>query len=71
MNIHTALKKIDKLSKHQLDHMIQLCEIEIVNNNLCVENYSPDDMKKYGIPHLKRLENHKKQFEDAKNAKAT
>ena len=64
MNVSTALKKIDELTSAQLRHMIQVIDIEIVNYHRVTENYTPDQMLKYGTPFLRRLEDQKITFEN-------
>jgi len=62
MTIETALKKIDTLSKEELIHCIQRIDTEIKYYKFCIRNYSPDKMKKYGIPFIKRLETKRETF---------
>jgi septin family protein len=62
MTIFKALQKIDALTKEELKHCIQRMNIEIDNYKICCKNYSPDDMKRFGIPYKKSLMEQRKKF---------
>lgn len=62
MTINQALDKIDTLTQSQLVHMEQLCQVEIDNYLICIENYPPERMEKYGKPYLALLQERKKAF---------
>lgn len=63
MTINTALKKIDILTKEELTHCIQRMNIELENQEICCRNYPPDRMKRFAVPHRKRLKDTKEKFE--------
>ena len=67
MNIFTAKEKIDILTPKQLKHMVQLVEDQIINYKRCCENYTEEQWKKYGNPHLRKLEEEKRLFEEKLN----
>jgi len=71
MNIRTGIKKLKKLSVPDLNHMIQLCEIDIKNYEIIIENYPPDRIEKYGQPYLKILKQNKSTFENQLKIKKT
>lgn len=56
-------KKVEKLPKAKIEHMIQLLDIEIVNYKNHIKNYPPERMEKFGIPFLNTMENDKKVLE--------
>ena len=62
MTINQVLDKADTLTQSQLVHMAQLCQIEIDNYLICIENYSSERMKHYGKPCLARLQERKRVF---------
>ncbi len=55
MTILKALKRIDSLSKSELEHFIQLLEIDIKNYERSCKHYPPDKALKYGKPYMDRL----------------
>jgi len=62
MNIQTAIEKIDSLSLTELNHTLQLLDVQIKNYTLLIENYPPDRMERYGKPYLKRLSDQRDMF---------
>jgi hypothetical protein len=64
MTILTALEKIKELSVDELKHCIQLTDNDIEFYKYCIRNYQTDRMTKFGIPHMKRLDERKKAFQD-------
>jgi hypothetical protein len=44
-----------KKTPENLEHRIQLKKIDIDNCKICIRNYPPKMMEKYGIPQLNRL----------------
>jgi hypothetical protein len=64
MNILTAIKKINTLTKEELKHCVQRMDIELKNYEKVIENYPSDRLKKYGVPYREILEGYKKQFEN-------
>ena len=64
MTIHTALEKIDVLTKEELKHCIQLTDIEMENYEKCIKNYSPYMLKQFGMPHYKSLAEQRQKFVD-------
>jgi hypothetical protein len=62
MNIHTALEKIESLTKGELLHCIQRMDIEIENYKVCMRNYTEYKMKRFGLPYMIKLKKQKKQF---------
>ena len=67
MKKQTALEKIKTLTMAELDHRIQLMDYEIEYYKLCIQNYPPERMEKYGKPYLKKLEEQKQVFVEEKN----
>jgi hypothetical protein len=62
MTINQVLDKADTLTQSQLVHMAQLCQIEIDNYLICIENYSSERMERYGKSCLARLQERKRVF---------
>jgi hypothetical protein len=62
MTINQALDKAETLTQSQLAHMEQLCQVEIDNYLICIENYPPERMERYGKPCLARLIERKRIF---------
>jgi len=56
--------KIEKLSEIQLNHMIQLCDLEIKIYEKLIVNYPPERMERCGLPHLEKLKQNKITFEN-------
>ena len=56
---HNTLKiskyDLSKKTDAELKHYVQLIKIDINNYRKHIENYPPERMEKYGIPHLTRL----------------
>ncbi len=65
MNIFKALQKINKLSKKELKQAIFQAQVDIDYYKIVIKNYPPKRMKSIAIPHMKKLKDRKKQFEDA------
>lgn len=63
MNISKALKKINDLNQQQLEHFYQLANEDVLRYKHVIRNYSPEDMEKYGLPYLRRLEAIRDEFE--------
>lgn len=55
--------KQGKLTFVELRQWINNMKLEIQRYEICIENYPPDRMQKYGLPYLKRLESEKRVFE--------
>lgn len=53
--VHCKTYHLDRLSEAKLDHLVQLCDIEITNYERAMRNYPTDRMEKYGYPHLEYL----------------
>jgi hypothetical protein len=64
MTILKALKKINTLTKCELEHCIQRMNTEIEGYKLCSENDRPEIVAKYGIPYVMRLEERRQKFID-------
>lgn len=64
MTILKALKKINMLTKCELEHCIQRMNEEIEGYKICSENDRPDQIAKYGIPYVMRLEERRQKFID-------
>ena len=64
MNLITAVNKLNSLSKDELKHCIQMCQWEIDNYEQVSKNYNFAKMQKFGIPHMTKLKERKKQFEE-------
>ena len=62
MTIFKALQKIDALTKEELKHCIQRMNTDINYYRICIKNYPPDRMKRFGVPYLKRLMNQRQKF---------
>lgn len=65
---------VAKETTTNIDHHIQLKQIEIANYQNAIKNYPPDRMLRHGKPHLAKLQNElvslqllKSQFEVAAN----
>jgi len=67
MTLVTALRKINTLSKEELQHCIQRVNQDIVYYKTVVINYPPDRMEKYAKPYITRLEGWRKEFEEKLN----
>lgn len=67
MTILTALEKIDTLSATELKHCIQRMDTEIEYYNVCIRNYDPYKLEKYGLPYLKQLDDKRQRFIDQLN----
>jgi hypothetical protein len=62
MTIHTALKKVDILSKGELEHCIQRMNMEIDYYKFCIQHYPPDRLKSCGLPYMDRLKQQRQIF---------
>lgn len=62
MHIFTAIKNVKKLSDAQIQHFIQLMDVELKNYAKVCENYPEEKMEKYGRPYIKILEDRKNIF---------
>ncbi len=51
----TLDKNISKLSKQQINLLIQQFEVEETNYKKYSKNYPPDKYKKYAVPFIKRI----------------
>jgi len=56
MNIHKLKKdisKLKKLNKQQLEHVLQLVDIEIDHYNKASRNYDVEKHERFSVPYLK------------------
>lgn len=75
MNLHVlfaqanAAKKLAKLPKSKLEHLLQLVKIELTNYNVATKNYPKDRDEKYGEPFRANLQNQIDLLNDALSKK--
>ncbi len=62
MNIDIAVKKVRELTEDELGRYAQLCEVEVVEYKRSIEHFTPEQMKRYGIPHIQELRDKKATF---------
>lgn len=62
MQIDIAVKKVKELTESELFRYAQLCEVEVVNYKECIKNYTPEQMRRYGIPYIQNLRDKKETF---------
>ena len=63
MNWATALERLETLNKGQVIGLQTVLKHEVQMYKRCIRNYPPDRMRKYGKPHLAKLETALKQVE--------
>ena len=59
MNINNKekiLERVQELTDAELDHLIQLSEIDIANYKVIIASYNEEKKQQYGLPFLSRLE---------------
>lgn len=62
MHIEKAVKLVHTMTDDELFRYAQLCEIEIINYKECIKNYTPEQMRKHGIPYIQSLKDNKATF---------
>lgn len=61
-NIEIATKKIKDLTEDELARYAQLCEVEVIEYKKSITHFNPDQMLRYGIPHIQALRDKKETF---------
>lgn len=62
MHIEKAAKLIHNLTDDELFRYAQLCEVEIVNYKTTITHYTPEQMRKYGVPYIQSMKDYKATF---------
>lgn len=69
MTTYNAWLKRQKLNATELKHYAQIIDTEIAYYKICIANYSPEDLKEYGVPYLKKLQDQRADLLNALDAK--
>lgn len=65
MTLLTALRKIDSLTKPELEHAIQRVNVELdYYKREVITNYPPERMDRFAKPYIAKLEGWRKEFQD-------
>lgn len=62
MQIDIAVKKTKELTNDELYRYAQLCEVEVVEYKKSIQHFTPEQMRRYGIPHIQDLRDKKETF---------
>lgn len=67
MNLAKALLRVKSLNVGELRHYMQMAQVEIDNYAVCIENYPPDRLEKYGRPFMAKLVSQRAVFQEELN----
>lgn len=62
MFIEKAVKLVHTMTDDELQRYAQLCEVDIINYKETIKNYTPEQMRKYGVPYIQSMRDHKETF---------
>lgn len=62
MTLLTALRRLDRLKRCEVEHCIQRIDSAIKDYELVCANYTEYRMLRYGMPFKRRLESQRQQF---------
>lgn len=62
MYIEKAVKLAQNLTDDELFRYAQLCEVEIINYKGTIKDFTPEQMRKHGIPYIQSMRDHKETF---------